>query len=117
MAKMIADSAWQSMLNSITGATTIDICSSAPASVAAIQSVSLGRKQVSIPTITVPSGVSKTVSMPEVNGIPVSKTGRASVVVFSTPSEIRLITDITPSDITQGGTANLGSVELGMEVV
>lgn len=117
MAKKIADSAWQSMLNSITGSTSVDVCSSAPASVADIQRVSLGKKTISMSNITIPSGERKTVTLPTVDNIPVSKSGRASVVVFSTPSEIKLITDITPSDITQGGTANLGGVELSMEVV
>lgn len=117
MVKMIADSAWQLMLNSVTGATVVDVCSSAPSTVSEIQSVSLGRKNITIPTIAVPSGARKTVSLPAVNNIPVSKSGRALVAVFSTASEIRLATDIAPSDITQGGTANLGSVELGMEVV
>ncbi len=116
MVKKIADSAWQSMLNSITGSTAVDVCSSVPARVADIQSVSLGKKVISMSNITVPSGELKTVTLPTVDNIPVSKSGRASVVVFSTASEIRLVTDITPSDITQGGTANLGRVELSMEV-
>ena len=117
MAKKIADSAWQSMLNSITGATAVNICSSEPANVSGIQSVSLGGRAISMSTITVPSGAQKAVTLPAVNGIPVSKSGRASVVVFSTASEIRLVTDIAPSDIVQGGTANLGDIEIGMEVV
>lgn len=117
MAKKIADSAWQLMLNSITGATAVDICSSEPTSVANIQSVSLGKKSISMSNITIPSGARKTVALPAIDNIPVLRSGLASVVVFSTPSEIRLVTDITPSNITQGGTANLGGVELGMEVV
>lgn len=117
MAKKIADSAWQLMLNSITGATAVDICSSEPTSVSGIQSVSLGKKAISISNITVPSGERKTVALPTIDNIPVSKSGRASVVVLSTASEIRLVTDITPSDVTQGGTASLSGIELNMEVV
>ena len=65
-----------------------------------------------------PTAGEKKVTIPAVNDVPVTKTGTAQCVIYAntTAQELSVVVDVTPVQMSQGGTANIGATAIGMEV-
>lgn len=118
MANKVSIQSWQAFVDRIKGANVVHVCSSEPANYAALSSVSLGSKNIGSYNLTVPTTGEKKVTIPAVNDVPVTKTGTAQCVIYAntTAQELSVVVDVTPVQMSLGGTANIGATAIGMEV-
>lgn len=118
MANKVSIQSWQAFVDRIKGANVVHVCSSEPANYAGISAVSLGNKNIGSYNLTVPTAGEKKVTIPAVNDVPVTKTGNAQWVVYVNTSaqELSVVVEVTPVQMSQGGTANIGATAIGMEV-
>ncbi len=118
MANKISIQSWQAFVDRIKGANVVHVCSSEPANYAGLTAVSLGNKNIGSYNLTVPTAGEKKVTIPAVNDVPVTKTGTAQCVIYAntTAQELSVVVDVTPVQMSLGGTANIGAAAIGMEV-
>lgn len=118
MANKISIQSWQAFVDRIKGANVVHVCSSEPANYAGLNTVSLGSKNISSYNLTVPTVGEKKVTIPAVNDIPITKTGTAQWVVYvnTGAQELSVVVEVTPVQMSAGGTANIGATAIGMEV-
>lgn len=118
MANKVSIQSWQAFVDRIKGANVVHVCSSEPANYAGLSGVSLGSKNIGSYNLTVPTAGEKKVTIPAVNDVPVTKTGTAQCVIYANTAaqELSVVVDVTPVQMSQGGTANIGATAIGMEV-
>ena len=118
MANKTSIQSWQAFVDRIKGASVVHVCSSEPANYAGLNAVSLGNKAIGSYNLTVPATGEKKVSIPAVNDVPITKTGSAQWVVYVNTSaqELSVVVEVTPVQMSAGGTANIGATSIGMEV-
>lgn len=118
MANKVSIQSWQAFVDRIKGANVVHVCSSEPANYAGLSAVSLGSKNIGSYNLTVPTAGEKKVTIPAVNDVPVTKTGTAQCVIYANTAaqELSVVVDVTPVQMSQGGTANIGATAIGMEV-
>lgn len=118
MANKVSIQSWQAFVDRIKGANVVHVCSSEPSNYAGLSAVSLGSKNIGSYNLTVPTAGEKKVTIPAVNDVPVTKTGTAQCVIYANTSaqELSVIVDVTPVQMSLGGTANIGATAIGMEV-
>nr|DAW55361.1 MAG TPA: hypothetical protein [Caudoviricetes sp.] len=119
MAKWINNDAWNALLGKLKTADQIWVTSSGESSFSSLSAAKLGSKGFNAGTVSFPAGSEKNVTLPTVSGVSVDKTGQATHVALirSASSEVLVITEVTPQQVVQGGSMDIGAITLRAEVL
>lgn len=122
MTKWINNDAWNALLNKIKTADQIwllEDTGGAQYTYSAIEPKKLGAKAMSLGSISFPSTGEKSVTLPTVTDVPITRSGTVANValVRTASSELLMTVDVTSQAVSQNGKADVSGIILKAEVV
>lgn len=121
MTKWINNDAWNALLNKIKTADQIwllEDTGGAQYTYSAMEPKKLGAKAMSLGSISFPSAGEKSVTLPTVTDVPITRSGTVANValVRTASSELLMAVDVTTQAVSQNGKANVSGIILKAEV-